>query len=158
MLTQRSLNVHSTFTGFVQMRRRAVAQADDGEDAFEYYNRAPVSKIAQTDARNKRAERSNHRTVAPLYSNDSLLDIVLPNGTLPSATPSRKRARAACDGAEGSPSEETTSEVFQTNNLRPCECAAISQRVCRRGPHPLGVLRGHQPAQWCTPPLTDLCK
>ena len=136
MFTQRSLNVFSTFTGFAQTRLRAVAHTDDdGEDDFENYSRAPIGKIAQTHARNTRAERNNYSSVTPLYSTDSLLDISLPNGTLPSATPSRKRARAACDGAEGSPSEETTSEVFQTNNLRRCECAASVSECADGGTH-----------------------
>jgi hypothetical protein len=57
--------------------------------------------------------------------NDSLLDTVLPVGTLPSGTPSRKRARAACYGDEGSPSDETTSEADPEEQL-----AAV--RVCRQ--------------------------
>jgi hypothetical protein len=56
--------------------------------------------------------------------NNALLDIVLPDGTLPNSTPSRKRARAACDGAEGSTSEEPTIKA------NPDEQIAV--RVCRQ--------------------------
>ena len=69
----------------------------------------------------------------------TLLDVVLPNRPLPSGTPSRKRTRAACDGAESSPREETRSEADPDK-----QPAAV--RVCRRG-HLLGVSRAHQPAQ-----------
>jgi hypothetical protein len=60
-------------------------------------------------------------------SNSSLLhDVVLPNGPLPSGTPLRKRARAACDRAEGSPSEDAT-----TMKADPDEQPA-AVRVCRQ--------------------------
>jgi hypothetical protein len=56
-------------------------------------------------------------------SNNSLIDIVLPDGTLPSGTPSRKRARAACDGAKGSLNREPTSEADLLN------MCAISENI-----------------------------
>jgi hypothetical protein len=56
-------------------------------------------------------------------SNNSLIHIVLPDGTLPSGTPSRKCARAACDGAEGSLNREPTSACSE-------QLAAV--RVCRQ--------------------------
>jgi hypothetical protein len=73
-------------------------------------------------------------------SKNSLLHVVLPNGTLPCGTPWRKRARSAYDGAEGSLSEEPTSEADPNG-----QHAAV--RVCRQSASeqtgaPIGSVEG----------------
>jgi hypothetical protein len=59
-------------------------------------------------------------------SNSSLPHVMPPNGLLPSDTPSRKRARAACNEAEGSQSENATMSEADPNQ----QPAAV--RVCRQ--------------------------
>jgi hypothetical protein len=77
-----------------------------------------------------------------MQSNSSLLHDVLPADTLPSGTPSGKRARAACSKAEGSLSEdETIREAYPDE-----QPAAV--RLCRQlasvqtGAAPFGSVEG----------------
>jgi hypothetical protein len=59
-------------------------------------------------------------------SNSSLPHVMLPNGPLSSGTSSKKRTRATCDEAEGSPSEDATMSEADPADEQP---AAV--RVCR---------------------------
>jgi hypothetical protein len=55
---------------------------------------------------NSRVQVLNKLPCGTQSNSSTPLDGVLPNGTLPNGTPSRKHDRAACDGAEGLLSEE----------------------------------------------------
>jgi len=73
-------------------------------------------------------------------SNNSLLDIALPNGTLPSGTPSRKSAQANCDRAEGLLHEEPTSEADANEQL--AAVLACTQSASVQIGAPVGSVKG----------------
>ena len=68
--------------------------------------------------------------------------IMLPNcPLLPSDTPSRKRARAACDGAEGSPSEDATTSEADPDE-QPAAVRVCGQSASVRTGTPVGSIEG----------------